>query len=97
MYINRKELTSIALKLVHPNEDYDRIDIAQDTASMIADNIYIEFGGAKGMSLKTRQAIKDAFYEIALENIDWAACNRKRDPEEYADLVWRSLDAEGQL
>lgn len=97
MQITKKGMTDEALKFVKPHKDYDRIDIAHDTAALLADNIYMEFGGSKGMSLRVKGMLKEALYEIALENIDWTKLNRKRDPEEYADLAWRMNDPEEML
>lgn len=97
MQISRSALNEAALKFIKPHKDYDRIDVAHDAAAMLADNIYMEFGGSKGMSLRVKGMLKEALYEIALENIDWVACNRKRDPEEYADMAWRMNDPEEML
>lgn len=98
MIISKRKMTETALGLVKDGDRYDEQEIAQAVASLIADNLYIEFGGTKGMSLRTRDELKEAFHQIAIENIDWTALNRKTDPDgEYADYAWRSCDPEERL
>lgn len=97
MFISKNALTSVALRQIKPHVEYERAEVADRVASLWADDFYIEFGGTKGMSLETKDQLKQAFYKIAMDNIEWTKCNQKRDPEEYADGAWRILDKDEML
>lgn len=92
MIIEKTTFTLEALKLVEQGKSYDREMLAKDVASSLANKVYEALGGIKAMTLQDVDHLKRAFFTAAMSLIDWARCNRKVFPEEYADVAWRMND-----
>lgn len=90
MIITQKTFTEEALKFIEPGKAYDRAFIAKDVADSIADQLYEELGRTKSMTMIDVNHLKSAFYTAAISLIDWTRCNRKVNPQEYADTYWRT-------
>ena len=97
MYIDKERFTKEAVSIVKIGEAYDREDVSQEVAKSIAYGIYNELGGVRAMSLQDVECMKSAFYTAAKSLIDWTRCNRKVNPDEYADMAWRMNDPEERL
>lgn len=97
MLIYKTTFTDEALKLIEPGKAYDREMLARDVADVLANRLYEELGGIKAMSLKDVDNLKAAFFTSAMSLIDWTRCNRKVEPEEYADYTWRLYASKEEL
>ena len=89
MNITKSRITEIALGFVKQGEEYDRETIALQTASELVSLLQEEFNWT--MSVAEMENLRGVFRSLSRNNIDWQRLNRKRDPEEYADLVWRGF------
>ena len=102
MIIDKNTFTQEALSFVESGKAYDRAFIVADVASSLANKLYQELGTTKAMSLQDVDHLKLAFRTAAASLIDWGRCNRKVQPQDYADSIgynaWPTpIMAEGEL
>lgn len=86
MIITKNTFTDEAVRMVEPYKAYDREWLAKDVASSLAKKLYDELGGVNAMSMLDLECLKAAFETTAHSLIDWTRCNRKVNPQEYAEL-----------
>jgi len=86
MIITKNTFTDEAVRMVEPYKAYDREWLAKDVASSLAKKLYDELGGVNAMSMLDLECLKAAFETTARSLIDWTRCNRKVNPQEYAEL-----------
>lgn len=87
MIIDKNTFTVEAVRLVQPGKAYDREFLAMDVAKSLANRLYEELGASMAMSLLDVDHLEKAFYTAAKSLIDWGRCNRKVQPQEYADSI----------
>lgn len=86
MIITKNTFTEEAVRMVEPYKAYDREWLAKDVAASLAKKLYDELGGVNAMSMLDLECLKAAFETTARSLIDWTRCNRKVNPQEYAEL-----------
>ena len=86
MIITKNTFTEEALRMLDPGVAYDREWLANDVASSLSRKLYDELGGVNAMSMLDLECLKAALETAARSLIDWTRCNRKVNPQEYAEL-----------